>query len=164
MNAQVRPIAILDTNVVSYALKSMSIAFAYSRLLTGYELCISFVTAAELYCGAEKGRWSQRRRIELDVVLQRYPVVPYSEGMALTYAQVFAERERAGRPMRSADAWIAATAIFHNAPLATSDTDFQHTPGLRVITVDQGELQTRPRLRPGARLARPLDASCGCGM
>src|SRR5262245_11169193 len=156
MSGQVRPIAILDTNIVSYAMKSMSIAFAYSRLLAGYELCISFVTAAELYCGAEKGRWSQRRRIELDVVLQRYPVIPYSERMALIYAQVFAERERAGRPMRSADAWIAATAICHNAPLATSDMGFLHTPGLRLTTADQGELQTRPRPRPGARPARSL--------
>lgn len=164
MNAPTRKIAVIDTNILSYAMKGTPLALDYARLLAGYELCISFFTAAELYCGAERGRWSQRRRVELDVVLQRHPVLPYCEGMALLYARILGERERAGRPMSPADAWIAATAILHNAPLATNDKGFQHTPGLRLITADHGELHTRPRYTPGARPAIRLDANCGCGM
>ncbi len=106
---------------------------------------------AELYYGAGKGRWPQRRRIALDVALLKYPIVPYSEEMARLYGRVRAERDHAGRPISHADAWIATTAIFHGAPLATHDMDFQNIPRLQLITLDKSQPRTPTRPGPNTR-------------
>ena len=159
-----RRVAIVDTNILSFELKGAPLAFTYARLLADYELQICFITAAELHYGAEKQRWSQRRRMELEIMLHKHPVAPYRDGMAALYAQICAGRERAGRPMEPADAWIATTAMYHDLPLATHDADFQGTPGLRLITADQFERRRYSSLGLGARPARPLDVNCSCGL
>ena len=48
-------------------------------------------------------------------------------------AQLRADRKVAGRTLQSADAWIAATAILLQCPLASHDRDFSGIPGLTVI-------------------------------
>jgi predicted nucleic acid-binding protein len=164
MNHPERPFAIIDTNVLSYGIEAAPLAFTYARLLAAYDVRISFITSGECRYGVEKRRWSQRRRIELEILLEKYPVVPYSPGMDVVYARIMAEREHEGRPMNASDAWIAATAIYHDAPLATHDSDFLHTRGLKLIMAAQGELRALPRLSPGARAARPLDMNCRCGL
>lgn len=159
-----RPIAIVDTNILSYAMGGAALAFTYARLLAEYDARISFMTSAEIYYGAEKGRWAQRRRLELENLLRKYPVAPYEEGMERLYARIMAERAREGRRLDEADAWIAATAVHYDAPLATNDKNFLRTPGLKVIMADEADLRVLPPLRPGARPARPLDMNCHCGL
>ena len=48
-------------------------------------------------------------------------------------ARVRNERERAGRKLNTADAWIAATAIMLACPLASHDADFSDIPNLELI-------------------------------
>ena len=40
---------IADTNIISYAIKRLPVAYEYRRLLVGRRVHISFVTAAELH-------------------------------------------------------------------------------------------------------------------
>jgi hypothetical protein len=56
-----------------------------------------------------------------------------------------AQRERIGRPIGLADAWIAATALWYDVPLVTHDRDMEGIPGLQVLTLHGGWLVCDPR-------------------
>jgi predicted nucleic acid-binding protein len=130
-------IAIADTNVVSYFLKKNDpLSFEYERLLSSYSVHIAFMTVAELNAWAEKNGWGARGRLQLWHILSSLPVLPCSKNVAEVVDRVRDQRKRAGRPMSAADAWIAATAIYFDAPLATHDGNFVETPGLRVISAN----------------------------
>ena len=159
-----KPVALLDTDVASYMFKCSRMAWEYLALLRGYQLGISFITAAELWFGAEKQDWGARNRFRMERFLQEGLILPFGEGMDRVYAKVMAARERMGRRMEKADGWIAATAIYHDVPLAVHDSDFLGTPGLRIITAS-AEVRAA-QLRMPAVIPRPLDlnASCRCSV
>ncbi|MFB3784921.1 MAG: PIN domain-containing protein [bacterium] len=56
---------ILDTNIVSYLMKRHSFGQKYLPHLLGKLLAISFITVGELYVGAEKDKWGERKRLHL---------------------------------------------------------------------------------------------------
>ena len=125
---------IADTNVVSYLMKGTDIGQRYRRHLAGKVVGIVFVTVAEMYYGAEKNGWGEKRRQQLEEHLKNFVVLPYHNDIAKVYARVVVERERAGRPIGWPDAWIAATALWHRIPLVTHDADFGGIAGLQVVT------------------------------
>jgi predicted nucleic acid-binding protein len=71
-------------------------------------------------------RWAllsgwQAKRIEwLRVFLGRFVVVPSSRDLVLKWAEVMVTARRNGRRLETADAWVAATAALHDAPLITT--------------------------------------------
>lgn len=126
---------VLDTNVVSYLMRGGSLAEAYAPHLQNRLLAITFVTVGELYFGAEKGKWGERKRRELEAALRNFVVVPYDHEIARCYGRLVAERQRSGKPIASNDAWIAACAVRHGVSLITHNAkDFQGIAGLRTIT------------------------------
>ena len=66
---------ILDTNVVSYLMRGGSLAEAYAPHVQNRLLAITFVTVGELYFGAEKGKWGERKRRELEAALRNFVVI-----------------------------------------------------------------------------------------
>ena len=124
---------VLDTNVVSFIFRQDSRAPYYLGRIADDDAVISFQTVEEIWFGAFKNRWGERRMRSLREHLQRYPVVWPNREAAEICAWVRAERERAGRALRLSDAWIAATALWLDCPLATDDADFQGIPGLELI-------------------------------
>jgi len=129
------PKIIIDTNIVSYVMRGSSEAWAYAAHLKGKLIAISFVTVGELYYGAEKGNWGQKKRLQLETAIKNYVVIPYDHEIAKQYGKVVAERQRLGRPISFNDAWIAACALRHDTPLVTHNfKDFEAISGLQVIT------------------------------
>lgn len=129
------PKVVVDTNVVSYLMRGGLLAQAYAPHLQGRLAAISFITVGELYYGAEKAGWGQKKRLQLETALRNFVVLPYDHEIAKHYGTVAAGRERIGRPISCADAWIAACAVRHNVPLITHDaSDFQDISNLHVIT------------------------------
>ena len=63
---------IVDTNVVSYLMRRDSLAEQYRRHVEGRLAGIAFITVGELYYGAEKKRWGERRRRELETMLRNF--------------------------------------------------------------------------------------------
>lgn len=124
---------IADTNVVSYLMKGTDLGQRYKRHLAGKVVGIVFVTVAEMYYGAEKRSWGEKRRRQLEEHLRNFVVLPYSNEIAKIYARVVVERERVGRPISWPDAWIAATALGYRLPLVTHDGDFDGITGLQLI-------------------------------
>ena len=126
---------ILDTNVVSYLMRGGSLAEAYAPHVQNRLLAITFVTVGELYFGAEKGKWGDRKRGELEAALRNFVVIPYDHEIARCYGRLVAERQRIGKPIAPNDAWIAACAVRHGVSLVTHNAkDFEDITGLRTIT------------------------------
>ena len=51
------------------------------------------------------------------------------------WAEVTFAAKRRGRPVQTADAWIAASALYHQVPLITNNqTDYSYIKGLTVLS------------------------------
>ena len=57
--------------------------------------------------------------------------LPIDEGVASAFAGLIAMLREQGRSLRVQDAWIAATAMAHDARLLTQDRDFEGVQGSR---------------------------------
>ena len=118
-----------------YLMKGRPEAEAYVHHLQGCLLAISFITVGEMYYGAEKARWGEKKRKALETTLRNFVVIPYDHEIARCYGRLAAERTRAGKPMSLHDAWIAACAVRHGVPLVTHNAkDFNDVSALDVIT------------------------------
>lgn len=110
-------------------------AEAYAPHVQNRLLAITFVTVGELYFGAEKGKWGEQKRRELEAALRNFVVIPYDHEIARCYGRLVAERQRIGKPIAPNDARIAACAVRHGVSLVTHNAkDFEDITGLRTIT------------------------------
>lgn len=135
------PKILIDTNIVSYIMRGGVLAEAYSRHLQGKLVSISFITVGEMYFGAEKARWGEKKRSQLETTLRNFVVIPYDHDIARCYGRIVANRERKGRPISCADAWIAACAVRHKVPMVTHNAKhFDMITDLHVIT-EQGKCE-----------------------
>ena len=126
-------IVVLDTGVVSFIYRGDGRAHYYEERITGMRPVISFQTLEELYIWPIRNDWGTRRRNELQQHLDLYEVIWPNLELVRLSAELRAERERAGRRLNTADAWIAATALTLGCPLASHDGDFDDISGLEVI-------------------------------
>ena len=124
---------VLDTSVVSYIFNGDSRADYYVERIRGLRTFISFQTLEEAWHGAYARGWGNRRKDELAAHLSQYLVIWATAELVDTCARLRSEREKAGRRLEVADAWIAATALLLECPLASHDRDFSAIPGLEFI-------------------------------
>ena len=127
------PRVVLDTSVVSIIYNADSRSEYYENQTKGRKSVISFQTLEEKLFGAYKAGWGKIRIDELRRHIAQYEVVWADDDLVDICAALRAERERAGRRLDTADAWIAATAIMLECPLATHDNDFDGIPNLEII-------------------------------
>ena len=132
MASAVRPV-VVDTSVVSIIHSGQVLASFYEQEISGFTPVISFQTLEELYFWPLRNGWGERRRRELLRHVDQYEVVWSNQELALISAELRDQRVRAGRRLNTADAWIAATAILLDCPLATHDGDFSDISSLHVI-------------------------------
>ena len=124
---------VADSNILSYIAKRSPIAEYYLPYLERRQVVISFQTWEEALYGAYLAGWGERRVNALRQQMGQYQVHwPYPELIDLC-ARLRAERRAAGREIGLADAWIAATALYLDCPLASHDGDFDGIPGLHLI-------------------------------
>lgn len=132
---------LVDTDVVSYLLNRHSLAAVYERLLIGCTPMVSFMTVAEMYRGALKKNWGPRRIDELESHLRQFAVVPYVLEVCIAFAQISNSAERRGRPITTADAFVAACAASLQIPLLTNNRrHFGGIDGLHVISAPRGPM------------------------
>jgi tRNA(fMet)-specific endonuclease VapC len=126
---------VVDTDVASFLFKKDTRAALYAPHLAGHMLVISFQTLAEMELWALSAGWGARRKQQLEHYLRRYLVQDSSPALCRRWAEVLDDARRRGRPVATADAWVAATAIFLNVPLVTNNgSHFSSVPGLTVIS------------------------------
>ena len=127
--------AIVDTDVVSMLFKGDTRAIAYRAHITGKLLGISFMTLAELQRWALERAWGTLRKLELAQHLTHYTVLPVSRELCIKWAEVSFGAKRKGRPIQTADAWIAASALYYQVPLITNNrSDYSVVKGLVLLS------------------------------
>jgi len=127
---------VVDTDVASYIFNWHSLAQQYADALRGSELILSFMTIAELRMGAISAGWGGRRRLLLEQFMQRFELVYADNDLCTVWARIRADARAAGRALSPQDAWIAATALALDAPLATNNRrDFDRVPKIRLLSL-----------------------------
>jgi predicted nucleic acid-binding protein len=127
--------AIVDTDVVSMLFKGDTRALAYRSHVAGRLLGISFMTLAELDRWPLERDWGQRRKLDLAQYPTRYTVLPVSRELCSKWAEVTFAAKRRGRPIQTADAWVAASALHYQVPLITNNRDdYSFVDGLALLS------------------------------
>jgi tRNA(fMet)-specific endonuclease VapC len=126
------PEYMLDTNICIYVMKNhpAELRQRFNRLAE--QLCISSITLAELYYGAEKSARAPENVEAIDEFVSRLDVLAFSSKAAKHYGQIRADLERAGTPVGAHDMLIGAHARAEGLILATNNLrEFARMPGLR---------------------------------
>jgi predicted nucleic acid-binding protein len=127
--------AIVDTDLVSMLFKGDTRAMAYRSHITGRLLGISFMTLAELERWALERAWGASRRLELAQHLTHYAVLPAGRELCVKWAEICFGAKKKGRPIQTADAWIAASALYYEVPLITNNrSDYSVVDGLVLLS------------------------------
>jgi predicted nucleic acid-binding protein len=126
---------LLDTNVVSILFnKNHRKRDSCIRAVAHHELAISFMSRAELLLWPLANQWGQPRRTTRLEHLNLYTTLYADEHTCAIWAEIVASCRRAGRPVQTADAWIAASARQWRLPLVTADVgDFEAVPDLDIV-------------------------------
>jgi predicted nucleic acid-binding protein len=67
--------------------------------------------------------------------LRNYTVLPASRELYAQWVRITLEARKKGRPVQTADAWIAASALHYQVPLITNNAgDYAAIDELQVIT------------------------------
>lgn len=128
----------LDTNILIYLLKHRppSVAQRINALPIEDQLCMSFITYAELLKGAERSTRKNAVQQQLNQLTQQVPVLyPIDARICQHYAEQFTRLKLAGTPSGANDLWIACHALAENATLVTHNIrEFERVQELSVIT------------------------------
>lgn len=136
LTAAPQDIVVLDTSAVSILHRhDDERAPQLAERIAGKRAVVSFQTPEEAWYGASKRGWGERRRSDLERRLRQFEVIWPDDELIRICADLRAQRAAAGEELKQADAWIAATALYLECPLATSDSDFDDIPGLEVWKV-----------------------------
>jgi tRNA(fMet)-specific endonuclease VapC len=126
---------VVDTDIASYIFNWHASAAKYVEALRGSELVLSFMSVAEMRMGAIAAGWGTRRRVLLEQFVAGFGIVYLDDHLSTSWATLRAGTRAVGRSLSPQDAWIAATALQLDAPLATNNrSDFEYIPKLRLLT------------------------------
>ena len=122
----------LDTNICIYVMKTYPPAVREKFNALAEQLCISSITLAELYYGAEKSARRAENLVAVEHFVARLEVLPFAARAAAHYGQVRAELERAGTPCGPHDMQIGGHARSEGLIVVTNNLrEFARMPGLR---------------------------------
>jgi tRNA(fMet)-specific endonuclease VapC len=126
----------LDTNILIYLIKNKppTVAKRVNALEGSAELCMSFLTFAELLMGAERSTRKPDVLRRLDALTRVVPV-RYGVNRAICehYAVQFTRLRAAGTPIGANDLWIACHALADDCTLVTNNLrEFERVAGLRL--------------------------------
>ena len=127
---------VVDTDVASYQHRSSPLFAPYERYFQDARMVISFMTYAELLGWGKQNAWGAHRLDELRrEVKSRYVVFHVSDALCEIWSDVKRQGRDKGRQIATADAWIAATAIYLDLPLISNNRrDYDAIDGLQLIT------------------------------
>ena len=131
---------VVDTGVFSAALSRRRRAEfdEQVRFLAGNQIFLAAVTVAELRFGALVAGWGEARRARLEQAIEATTVIPVSDQLLTTVAEVRFESREAGHPLADRvhgnDLWIAASAVHLGISLLTADRIFDGAPRLTVVS------------------------------
>jgi predicted nucleic acid-binding protein len=129
-------IVIVDTDVISFIFKKDSRNVLYKPHIEGKLAAIAAQTYAELETLPLRNNWSPKRHNQLrEYINEKFIFVEVSKEICLKWSQIQFHANKNGKPIGTADAWTAATALAYSIPLVTHNhKDFKNVTDLKVIT------------------------------
>lgn len=131
---------VVDTGVFSAALSRRRRA-EFDRqvnFLAGNQVFLAASTVAELRYGALFAEWGEPRRSQLEQAIETTTVIPVSDALLTTLAELRFACRRLGQPLadpvHANDLWIAASAVHTGLALVTADRVFASVPGLELAS------------------------------
>lgn len=127
---------ILDADVIIRGEKGSFDLKKWVASLPNEQFEIAAITVAELWHGVERatGRHKAAREQYLKTVLERVPIIPYTEQTAYEHARIWAELETSGKMIGFYDLIVGATALERGSKLATfNKRHFSQIKGLSVV-------------------------------
>lgn len=125
----------VDTDVVSFLLKGDSRGALYRPHLEGLPKIISFMTLAELRRWELQNNWGARRIRAAREFLDDFTVVYSDEELCEIWAEIMCDAHKFGNPIDTADAWVAAVALYFDIPLVTNNRrHFENVKDLKIIS------------------------------
>ena len=123
----------LDTNVAIYVIKERPISALNKFNQFASRLCISNISAGELYFGAENSQQVARNLAQVDDFLSRLVVLDYDVHASSHYGNIYATLRKQGRALSENDMHIAAHARSRGLILVSNNTrEFERVDGLRL--------------------------------
>lgn len=121
---------LLDSNLISELSKPQPNVNVLTSIQRFEPLCaISAITLQEALFGVEllpDGSRKNKLKDYVEIVKQKFDVIPYDATAAAYYAEVVARCNRVGQPRPICDSQIAATALANDLILVTRNTkDFE---------------------------------------
>ena len=121
---------LLDPNLISELSKPQPNTNVLTNIQRFEPLCaISAITLQEALFGIEllpDGSRKNKLKEYVEIVKQKFDVIPYDATAAAYYAEVVAKCNKAGQPRPICDSQIAATALANDLILVTRNTkDFE---------------------------------------
>ena len=132
------PLYMLDTNVCIWLMNKHSAHHGklwqqLSRLKPS-EVCVSSITASELYFGVSNSRNPEKNRAALELFLAPLEVMAYDQEAGIEYGRIRTELKRLGTPIGPNDMLIAAHALSLNSVLVTNNLgEFGRVMGLQLL-------------------------------
>jgi len=129
--------ALVDTDVASVLYSPANQRYdAVASIVAARFLLISFMTGAELLYWPKANSWGTERAAKLEANIERYITLYPDEKSCEVRVGIKLQSKRKARPIATADAWIAATAIRYQIPLITlNHRDFNFIDDLELIPV-----------------------------
>lgn len=124
-----------DTNILGYFARNSSAALQKRMLsaLKKQEIAVSAITRAETRFGLALLQPDDKRRRSVDLLLNEFPVLPWTGEAADRYGEIAAHLHQTGQPIGAMDTQIAAHALVLGLPLVTHNTGhFKRVPGLKL--------------------------------
>lgn len=124
----------LDTNTLIYFFKGLGQVSNHLLSTSPSEIAIPSIVLFELELGIEKSSSPQKRRGQLDRLLECAAVLPLGAAEAKSAARVRARLEGRGTPIGPLDTLIAGVALHNSATLVTHNVaEFGRVEGLAVV-------------------------------
>ncbi|MGA3372795.1 MAG: type II toxin-antitoxin system VapC family toxin [Terracidiphilus sp.] len=138
-----KPLYMLDTNMVSYIAKGKSKA-ARARMLSLAKdevVRLSVITEAEIRYGLAKRPEAAALRERMEWFLAAVKVLPWGREEARAYGALRAKLESSGKSLENMDLQIAAHAVATGATLVTNDRAFAQVDELHATVNWATDLQ-----------------------
>lgn len=128
-------IYMLDTNIISYLIKSRNFELidTFEEVSQKATISVSSITVAELFYGVKK-KQSKKLEVQVREFLSPLEKLSFDANAALQYGEIRSQLENRGEVIGAYDMLIAAHAYALDATLVTNNTrEFQRIEYLKIV-------------------------------